>query len=350
MAVQTQSGARIGDCILGEQIGKGGMGVVFRAKQAPTMRDVVVKVISPENVHPSAVKSFQKEVTLLANLHHPHILPVYTAGIENGVPYVVMQYVDGGDLSHLIMRNDGPLDVKTALQITVELASALTAAHELGFVHRDVKPGNVLIANRPFRALLADFGLATVAGEQGMSYYGAGTPGFWAPEQWQGRALDARTDVYALAATLYWMLALQVPQVANGSSSKRGKAIAIREADVKAPRTTVEAIQRGLSPDPQERHASAQAFADDASQGFDIHPGVWMALGAAGLALLQAGIKRYQSRRAEKQALRDGVIDAEVIESESVPVVAGPIVCTHCGRVPRDPTRERCSQCGTPLH
>ena len=356
MSVQQLSGKRFGGCILAEEIGRGGMGVVYKAKQLEPMRDAVIKVISSEYVQPGSVASFKKEIHLLSNLHHPNILPVYTAGTQNGMPYVVMQYVDGGDVAKLMMRNGGPLDVAQAVQITNEVASALTSAHELGFVHRDVKPGNVLIARHPFRALLADFGLATVVGEQGMSNFGAGTPGFWAPEQWQGGALDARTDVYALAATLYSMLAARPPDVAyptaNGS-----KAIAVRDMGPAVPRTTAEAIQRGLSPDPEERHSSAKEFAADASRDVEIPAAVWLAL--AGLAVTGAatishkayvGFKEWRAKRKaarDEQEAGDVIVDAEVVTD--LPA-AGPVVCTHCGRVPRDPARETCSQCGRPLH
>ncbi len=200
--------------------GAGGMGVVYRAVNVELGRLVAVKVIAPALAGDDAFRDrFRSESRRAAALEHPNVLPVYRSGEEDGSLYIAMRYVDGPSLQELIDRR-GRLPVGAAVRVVSQVADALDAAHAHGLVHRDVKPGNVLIseADGEERVSLADFGLAVpvarrVAGGDGRH---AGTPAYLAPEQIRGDPVDARTDVYSLGCLLFHALTGRVPFVAEG--------------------------------------------------------------------------------------------------------------------------------------
>jgi serine/threonine-protein kinase len=189
-------------------VGRGGMGVVYRARHRVLDRVVALKLIAPELlVDESIHRRFVEEAATAASIDHPNVLPVHDAGESDGVAYMVMRYVHGMDL-HMLVREAGPLQPARAAEIVAKVADALDALHGAGFVHRDVKPRNVLIA-RSGHVYLSDFGLARRAAPSSRATstgHWVGTVDYGAPEQICGGCTDARTDVYGLGGLLYFAL------------------------------------------------------------------------------------------------------------------------------------------------
>jgi len=194
-------------------IGRGGMGVVYRARHRHLQRTAAVKVLAPEFAHTEDVRErFLRESRAAAAMEHPNIVAVYDAGEFEGELYIAMQYVEGEDLAAILAR-EGRLTVERTLGILGQVADALDAAHAQGLIHRDVKPGNVLLDSR--RAYLSDFGLTKrITSGSALTRSGdvLGTIDFLAPEQVEGLPnLDGRTDVYALGCVMYSCLAGSPP-------------------------------------------------------------------------------------------------------------------------------------------
>jgi serine/threonine-protein kinase len=202
-----EDGERFGGYRLIDQLGRGGMGVVYRAEHVHLGRIVALKVLAPDLSTNQAFRDrFLRESRLAAGLDHPSVVPVYDAGDVDGTLYLAMRLVKGEDLSSVLERR-GPLDPDEAVSIFGHVGSALDAAHAAGLVHRDVKPGNVLVADG--QAYLTDFGLTkpTTKGDSATALTATGvflgTPDYAAPEQIAGEEVDARTDVYAFTAMLH---------------------------------------------------------------------------------------------------------------------------------------------------
>jgi serine/threonine protein kinase/streptogramin lyase len=199
-------GQRFGAYQLHDQLGRGGMGVVYRAEHVHLGRTVALKVLAPELSGNGDFRDrFLRESRLAATLDHPNVVTVYDAGDVDGALYLAMRLVNGEDLSRLLAAC-GALDPEEAVSRLEQVASALDTAHRAGLVHRDVKPQNVLIEGE--RSYLTDFGLTKPTTQSDMTAMTAtgvflGTPDYAAPEQITGSAVDARTDVYALAAVLH---------------------------------------------------------------------------------------------------------------------------------------------------
>jgi tetratricopeptide (TPR) repeat protein len=200
-----------------EEIGRGGMSVVFRAHDLKHNRTVAIKVLRPELSEQIGGERFQREIELVAGLTHPHILPLHDSGEAGGLLYYVMPFVEGGSLRHRIER-EGALPEADALRIAREIADALAHAHTHGVIHRDVKPGNILLSGD--HALLADFGIAHLAGDvletltaEGIAL---GTPAYLSPEQASGVTdIDGRSDIYSLGCVLYEALTGSAPFAAD---------------------------------------------------------------------------------------------------------------------------------------
>src|SRR5690242_3328194 len=200
--------------------GRGGMGTVYRATHLALDHVVALKVISTDLAGDDAFRErFRSETRIAVSLRHPNVVPIHHAGEEDGLLFVTMDLVDGPDLRRLLIT-DGAMEPERATSLLAQVASALDVAHSRGLVHRDIKPGNVLVERRPEgeHAYLTDFGLAkrfdqaTVSGAQ-LTGTGAfvGTLDYVAPEQIRGDRVDARTDVYALGCVLYESLAGKPP-------------------------------------------------------------------------------------------------------------------------------------------
>lgn len=207
---------RLGDFRIVRRLGEGGMGTVYLAHDERLDRPVALKVIAPALAHdPEFQRRFETEARSAAAIDDPNVVPVYSAGSEGGRLFIAMRFVDGTDLRAVLAS--GRLDATEAVAIVAEIAAALDAAHTAGFVHRDVKPANILLAERSGRrtAYLTDFGLTKglQAGATQLTGTGQwiGTLDYVAPEQMTSGRVDARTDVYALGCVLYEMMSGTVP-------------------------------------------------------------------------------------------------------------------------------------------
>jgi serine/threonine protein kinase len=209
-------GQDLGQYHIIEQIGKGGMATVYRARQSSIGRDVAIKVLPSTLMHDDTfLGRFYQEAEVVARLQHPHVLPVYDFGEFEGMPYIVMAYLNGGTLADYI-RDHGPLGLDEVGRFVGQISSALDYAHRKGIIHRDFKPSNVLLDEQG-NTYLADFGLAKVS-ESTMQLTGTGilgTPMYMAPEQAESGELTAAVDVYALGVTIFQMLTGRLPYEAS---------------------------------------------------------------------------------------------------------------------------------------
>src|SRR3954452_6153783 len=209
-------GAEIDGFVIEAVAGRGGMGVVYRARQQRPDRVVALKVIAPDLAHDAAFRArFERESSIAAQIEHPNVIPVYAIGEADGVLYIAMRFVDGTDLRTLL-DGDGPVDPLRAAKIVDRVGRALDAAHAQGLVHRDVKPANILLADAAGgdHVYLTDFGLSRhVHATSGPTRTGAfmGTIDYVAPEQARGERVDARADVYSLGCVLFTALTGGVP-------------------------------------------------------------------------------------------------------------------------------------------
>ncbi|HMA16946.1 MAG TPA: serine/threonine-protein kinase, partial [Thermoanaerobaculia bacterium] len=214
------SGTRLGPYEIENQLGRGGMGEVYRARDTRLGREVAVKILPPTLASdPESVRRFEKEARAVASLSHPHVVPLFDVGEEGGLRYAVTELVSGETLRNRLAQ--GALPVREAAEIAAQIAEGLAAAHDRGVVHRDVKPDNVVLSASGFARIL-DFGLAKRTGsaigveadedeltrselltEPGVV---AGTVGYMSPEQVRGEAADGRSDIFSLGVVLWEML------------------------------------------------------------------------------------------------------------------------------------------------
>jgi TolB-like protein/Flp pilus assembly protein TadD len=252
------------------ELGRGGMATVFLAHDLRHDRPVALKVMHPDLAHALGPERFLREIRLAARLQHPHVLSVLDSGEDAGHLWFTMPYVRGDTLRDRL-RRERQLPVDDALRVTREAALALQHAHEEGVIHRDIKPDNILLT-RDGSTLVADFGIARalVAGEEApltQTGMAVGTPAYMSPEQASGeRGLDARTDVYSLAAVLYELLAGEPPYTGPTAQVITAKRLSDPVPSVRRIRTSVpehvdRALQRALSPAAADRFGSASAFA-----------------------------------------------------------------------------------------
>jgi parvulin-like peptidyl-prolyl isomerase len=243
------------------------MGVVYRATDLRLERTVALKLIVPELSSDLGFRQrFDREARTAASIRHPHVITVFHAGEEAGLLYVTMDFVEGTDLAALL-KTQGPLAPAAAAGLVSQVGSALDAAHARGLVHRDVKPANVLVetAQGGSKAILTDFGLTKlVASETTVTGTGmfVGTIDYIAPEQLEGRALDARTDVYALGCVLYHVLTGRVPyprdtQLAKLYAHASAAPPSIRDVDPTLPAELDAVVKRAMAKSPDDRYPSA---------------------------------------------------------------------------------------------
>jgi serine/threonine protein kinase len=262
-------GAEIAGYRIGPQLGRGGMGVVYKAHHIRLDRAAALKVLTPALARNDEFRErFMRESQMAATLQHPNVVTVYDAGEAEGLLYLAMQFIAGTDLRRLL-ELEQQLDPAPTLSILAQVASALDAAHSRGLVHRDVKPANILVDTD--RAYLGDFGLTkrfdATGGLTGVGQI-VGTVEYLAPEQIEGERVDGRADLYALGCVAYQCLTGRPPHAKNSD-------IAILFAHVKeepvplsslrddVPEAVDEVMARALAKDPAERHASCREFAYD---------------------------------------------------------------------------------------
>jgi eukaryotic-like serine/threonine-protein kinase len=286
---------------LERELGRGGMGVVYRATDTTLDRPVAIKVVHPElAAHASIVRRFLAEARTIARLRHPSIVAVHAAGTADGLLYYVMDEVDGESLRTRLDR-EGKLPIADVTRIVADLASALDAAGKAGVVHRDVKPENVLIERESGRALLADFGIARAMAADGATSTGqgvaVGTPAYMSPEQAAGEEVDSRSDLYGLGVVAYEMLAGQPPfQGANRvvvSKHIAERPVPIERHRPESPKALAGAVMKALEKHPGERWQSGEELrqAVAGERALPVRRSVRrpLALAAAALALAVLG-------------------------------------------------------------
>jgi len=262
---------RIGPYEVLEEIGRGGMGVVYKARQIELDRIVALKMIRSTYVEKEQRARFLKEAGVAARLQHPNIVQVHEVGEHGGCPFLSMEYIDGGSLEQKMSRE--PLSDRQAAELVETLATAMQFAHQHGVVHRDLKPANVLLTDDGMPKV-TDFGLAKrFWGADGSSTRSGailGTPGYMAPEQALGRTREVRpaADIYALGAILYELVTGRPPFKAASlletlEQVRLQEPVSPTRLRPKLPRDLETICNRCLQKDPSSRYASAQALADD---------------------------------------------------------------------------------------
>ena len=262
-----------GKYTLKEELGRGGMGAVYRAHDAQLRRDVALKVMPKEHCRdPVTVERFVREARALAHLQHPNLTAIYDVGEENGRYFFAMELVDGLPLSDVIHQR-GRLPWEETVQTAVQMLAGLAEAHEAGLIHRDLKPGNVML-NEDGRAILMDFGLAKREGEGSLTEDGIilGTPDYMSPEHAQGQALDSRTDLYSMGVVLFHMLSGRVPYVGKSSIKVLEKHVhepvpALNEIVHDLPEGLSDVVATLMAKKPEERFQTAGEVTS-ALQGF----------------------------------------------------------------------------------
>src|ERR1700687_3579267 len=280
---RTMEPRRIAGYTLLEQIGYGGMAVVYRARQDTLDRTVAIKILS-ENMAASSefMERFRREARPSANLRHPNVITVHDFGEdERGVPYLVMEYIEGPTLADLM---DAGLDDERIPSLLDQIAAGLDYAHARGVIHRDIKPGNVLMTEEG-RAVLADFGLAWLLEGAQLTLTGGviGTPEYMSPEQAAGHPFDHRADVYALGIVLYEMLVGERPFISETPIGMllqhlQDTAPNVLLARPDLPPAVGDVLAKALVKDPDDRYSTAgelarafrEAFSQRAQRGTDI--------------------------------------------------------------------------------
>ena len=251
------------------ELGEGGMATVYLADDLKHERKVALKVLKPELAAVVGAERFLAEIKTTANLTHPHILPLHDSGEADGFLFYVMPHIEGESLRERIDR-EKQLGVDDALAITQKVANALDYAHGHGVVHRDIKPGNILLSEQG-EPLVADFGIALAVAQAGggritETGLSLGTPHYMSPEQATGdRDVDPRSDVYALGCVLYEMLAGQPPFSATTAQAVLVKILTVDAPSITSERRTVpphvgHALARALEKLPADRFTSAVEF------------------------------------------------------------------------------------------
>jgi serine/threonine protein kinase len=257
---------------LDREIGRGGMGIVYRAVDRRLKRAVAVKVLPPDLAFRADIRSrFLQEAETSAQLSHPNIVPIFTVDEREGLVFFVMAFIDGQTLAQRLKATPGPMPVPDALAILREVGSALAYAHAHGVIHRDIKPDNILLAADGSRALVTDFGIARAVTSNSDSRLTAtgvaiGTPAYMSPEQCSGdKEVDGRSDLYSLGVVAYQMLCGSLPFSGGNTATLLVKQLSeapvpLRQRCPTVPEGVAAAVMRLLAKDPSARFPDANAF------------------------------------------------------------------------------------------
>lgn len=355
--VPCEPGRLMGDCELIEEIGRGGMGIVWRGRQRALDREVAIKTLPGSGLDSAESRArFRTEAQATARLRHPNIVPVFDVGESDGVPYLVMEFVAGRNLRDVIAGN--PVQHALATQWLRDAALAVQHAHDQGVFHRDLKPSNLLVETTPEGSTLrvTDFGLAKLAdSDPGITRTGAtiGSPAFMPPEQARGEAFTPRSDVYGLGAVLFNMLTGRPPFLGDSpavvlAQVETAEPIPPRRLNPAVPVDLETICLRCLEKNPSRRYASARDLADDLERHLDglpvlarpigpierlvrmarRHP--WRAAAVSLGAVLVAGTglflawnvraeRRYsEALRREQAATRQALLQARLGEAQAI--------------------------------
>lgn len=266
-----QPGTKVGRYVIKGMLGSGGLGFVYRAEDAFLGRDVAIKTIRGDLFRAGEAERFAREARVLAALGHPSIVTIYDVGVDDGQCYIVTELVEGLSLAELAARGQVPL--RRAVEIGSEMASALSAVHEAGIVHADIKPGNIMIDSSTGRAKLLDFGLARrvepVEGRTRGSF--AGTPAYSAPEAIDPRRVGIPSDIYSLGATIYHMLTGTYPHAGTELAQVLAERMRVPPEDPKnlrkdMPMRLRELLLKMLARAPEDRPQSMREVASEFDQ------------------------------------------------------------------------------------
>ncbi len=264
-------GQHVGPYLIQGVLGSGGMGTVYRAQDVRLGRAVAIKILSAGAGSGSGFAArFQREARVLARLDHPNILPLWDVGQSGDLLYLVTPVVEGGSLRDLRLRLGGQVPVAPALALVAQVADALGHAHQRGVVHRDVKPGNLLL-HPDGRVMLADFGIARTVQDRpdiSASDLAIGTPHYIAPEQALGDQVDGRADIYSLGAVLYELLSGRTPYLAESTTRvlvqmMEGPPQPLGEVNPWLSPAVGAVVMRAVASRPDDRYQSAADFAGD---------------------------------------------------------------------------------------
>jgi serine/threonine-protein kinase len=248
------------------EIGRGGMGIVYLAREVHLDRLVAIKLLPPARAtDPALREGFLREARLAAKLSHPHIIPIHAVDDAGGFVFYVMAYIDGETLSHRV-RTRGPLTASDGVRMLREMAWALGHAHAQGLVHRDVKPDNILLESGSGRVLVADFGIAAAVGDargEGVN----GTPEFMSPEQALGGHVDSRSDIYGLGCTAFYLFSGRLPFEGKSPTEVLAKQVTetpplLASLGLTVPKKVALLVDRCLAKEPQHRPATAELLAE----------------------------------------------------------------------------------------
>jgi eukaryotic-like serine/threonine-protein kinase len=339
-------GYRILSCI-----GRGGMGIVFKAVDPVLNRTVALKVLSPQLAsHPNARARFLREARAAAAVNHDHVVIIHAVSESAGLPYLVMEFVCAVTLQDLINATS-PLQLTEVLRIGSQVASGLAAAHAQGLVHRDIKPGNILLETDSQRVTITDFGLARTADDGSVTCAGmiVGTPEYMSPEQAYGNSLDARSDLFSLGSVLQAMCTGQSPFRCGSLSATlhrvcQGLSQPIRELNPHVPDWLVAVIAKLHAKDPENRFQSATEVAELLTQYLAVvqrdgaatslpsaASGWWRwSIGFVVIALLAASLLFYnrtgpQMRMQPQLPSATPAVDLELVTDKPKPAVASSI-------------------------
>ncbi|HHW41482.1 MAG TPA: Stk1 family PASTA domain-containing Ser/Thr kinase [Syntrophomonadaceae bacterium] len=338
------------------KLGSGGMANVYQAKDRVLNRIVTVKILRGELAEDKDfVRRFQLEAQAVASLSHPNIVSIYDVGEEGGLPYLVMEYVEGFNLKEIIKR-EGKLSPGETINIGIQVCAALAHAHEKGIIHRDIKPHNILVMPGG-RVKVADFGLARVLSLPAATVTQSGTVmgsvHYFAPEQARGEEVGPKSDLYSLGVVLYETVAGHVPFQGDNPISVALKHLqeqppSLRKENPTVPRSLEEIIFKAMAKDPDQRFASAREMQNALAggsvveqNGFDenertrflhidpenelsasrsrrrLHPAAWVALGIFFLLLVAAGLWAFSKWFFVEDAVVPDVTHMQLAQAEA---------------------------------
>ncbi len=272
-------GFNLGKFTLESQLGGGGMGSVYKARDRKLGRTVAIKILNAQlECNLENIERFEREARTLASLSHPNLMHVYDVGTEDGNHYFAMEYIEGATLNQIIADPAQTLSQEEALRVTIEIMAGLSKVHHSGIVHRDIKPANIMIEHSDGRAVLVDFGLSKSATDSGLTSVGSilGTPDYIAPEQIEGFEAGYYSDIYSLGVVLYEMLSGENPFTRNSSMQTIRAHCSYNPPPLKkivpnTPKALSKIVEKMISTSPEDRYQSIAHLATDLLKVCD-HP------------------------------------------------------------------------------